>query len=175
MPDADTAEMARTICLDYTGRLRTYVELHFPALEEDTDDVVQSILEKVLRRLRLFDDSYSESTWVYAIARNHCIDLIRHQKRWSLIRKHDSDDELFDRVSSPISGPEDTVVRNDEMRHMKTIVASLPVRERQILWLSVYEEMSLREIARVMDIPEGTVKYLKHRAKAMIHQRWEET
>lgn len=174
MRDSDTAELAHTLCLRYTGRLRSFVELHFPALEDETDDVVQSILEKALRRLRLFDDSYAESTWVYAIARNHCIDLIRRQRRWKLIRNTDSREGDPARIRSRFPGPEDTAVENDELRRMKNIVASLPTRERQVLWLSVYEEMSFREISRVMDIPEGTAKYLKHRAKKMIQEKWEE-
>lgn len=71
----------RSLSEQYIPKLRMYIELNFDGIQEETDDIVQSILEKAIFRMHLYDSNYSFSTWLYAGARNHCRDLLRKQRR----------------------------------------------------------------------------------------------
>lgn len=153
------------LCRIYIAKLRTFVELNFPYLQEDTDDTVQSILEKVVQRYDRFDPDYSISTWIYTIARNHCIDLIRKQKR---TESYFLDDSMPENQVDPQSSPEMEVERQWEKQQLKDAFMQLPFEERQVLYLFLYEELKLREIARVMEKPLGSVKTMKYRAKRRI-------
>lgn len=172
MKRSESDETADRLCRDFTPRLRTFVELNYPNISCDTDDAVQAILEKALRRIRLFDPRYSLATWVYTIARNYCCDLVRKQTRRG---RHMQVLTEPDAMESRFPGPEERVVRAWEKARLRQLFKLLPSRERQVLWLSVYEEMSFSEIACVMDMPEGTARYVKHEAKEWIRLHWEES
>jgi RNA polymerase sigma-70 factor (ECF subfamily) len=53
-------------------------------------------------------------------------------------------------------------------------VEALPVLEREVLELFYLQELSLREVAAVLDVPEGTVKSRLHRARGLLRARLEE-
>lgn len=158
------------LCRSYIGRLRTFVELNFPNLQEETDDTVQSILEKVVLRHHSFNQDYSLSTWIYSIARHHCIDLFRKQKR---TEKHRHEGGVPENWEDPQENPEKEWEEQWKRQQLKEIFMQLPSEERQVLYLSIYEELKLSEIARILQKPLGSVKTLKLRAKRKIKNIWE--
>jgi len=155
----------------YIARLRTYVELNFPNLREETDDIVQSILEKMLNRYDRYNSAYSLNTWVYSMAHNYCIDLFRKQKRRD---RYQHIQELPMDLKDPTDSPEAEVEQQWEREHLKKVFSTLPEIERQVLFLSIYEEIKLSEIAKIMNKPLGSIKSLKYRAKQRIKKQWED-
>ncbi len=69
--------------------------------------------------------------------------------------------------------PEETVVGGDERALLRQLIQTLPEELRQALLLSAVEEMTSREVAVVMSIPEGTVRTRVMRAKAELKRRFE--
>jgi RNA polymerase sigma-70 factor (ECF subfamily) len=70
-------------------------------------------------------------------------------------------------------GPEELAAGGDERELLRRMIDGLPEELRQTLLLSAVEEMTSREIASVMEIPEGTVRTRVMRAKAELRKRFE--
>ncbi|MDC7231930.1 MAG: RNA polymerase sigma factor [Spirochaetales bacterium] len=163
-------EYLNRIHSEFIPPLRTFIDLNFSSIHQDREDTLQDILEKLVARIYSYDNRYALSTWVYAVARNHCLDLLRKQKRQPSFSGLDEGNVL---VSSETS-PEDILAENQDQTRMRQLMARLPREERQVLFLKYYEDMTFKEIARVMSRPVGTVKYLSFKAKSWIEAQWED-
>ena len=93
----------------------------------------------------------SASTWIFAIARNTRIDLLRKSNRPAL----DPNDPAL--VPDPPKAAFDTVAVAEETGRIREHVAGLPIEQREVLRLA-FEELPHAEVARRLDIPLGTVK-----------------
>lgn len=53
---------------------------------------------------------------------------------------------------------EQTVIQNAEDRELASAVMNLPIKYREVIYLFYYEELSIKEIAIVIDVKENTIK-----------------
>ena len=117
------------------------------------DEVVQEAMVNVWRKAHLFDPSKaSAGAWIFAIARNSRIDLIRKENR----PEADTTDPYFDKAN-----PEDPFSALEIERRSKRLrdfVGELPVEQQQVLRLAFFEEKAHSEVADELNIPLGTVK-----------------
>jgi RNA polymerase sigma-70 factor, ECF subfamily len=122
------------------------------------DDVVQ---DAMLRALKYFPGFRGENAraWVLQIVRN--VALTRLQKK-SQGAPADVAEVEFETVVLTVAGdarqePEATVMREEDERLVQKLLARLPVELRECLVLREIEELSYKEIARIIDVPVGTV------------------
>lgn len=136
--------------------------------QQDAEDVLQSVLFKIYRKLKSFRGSSKFSTWVYRITVNASIDLIRKKKRLSRIKeKH--------KANKQILASRD----NLDIKHKKKVVtrylAELPLRQRQVFILRHFQNLTLKQISKVIGCTQSTVKTHLFRAieslKAKVAQR----
>ena len=138
------------------------------------EDIAQEALVRTLTRLENYDERYSFSAWVFKIATNLCIDHLRKAKRiaYSLDQELDGKDGSFRReVAAPTPDPSQRALAAEQMRMLDEAVAELPEHYRAILLLRHREELSYAEIARILELPIGTVKIRIHRAREQIKRR----
>ena len=120
---------------------------------ELAEEAVQEALLNVWRKAAQFDpQKASASTWIFAIARNTRIDLLRKTNRPAL----DPNDPAL--VPDPPKAAFDTVAIAEETDRIREQVAVLPVEQQEVLRLAFFEELPHVEVARRLDIPLGTVK-----------------
>ena len=120
---------------------------------ELAEEAVQEALLNVWRKAAQFDpQKASASTWIFAIARNTRIDLLRKSNRPAL----DPNDPAL--VPDPPKAAFDTVAVAEETDRIREQVAMLPVEQQEVLRLAFFEELPHVEVARRLDIPLGTVK-----------------
>lgn len=138
----------------------------------EPQDVVQDVMLKAYRSGDRYDGSRSFKTWLYAIARNHCIDIVRARRRPGGREGEIGVDP--DVVGAPSSSqPEEQVASEESRRRIRSAVDSLPDEDREILFLRYFEEMPYAEIADVVGRPEGTVRYRVHQIKSRLRQQLE--
>ncbi len=117
------------------------------------DEVVQEAFVNVWRKANLFDPKKaSAGAWIFAIARNSRIDLIRKENR----PEADTTDPFFDQ-----SEPENPLaVLETERRSalLRNFVKELPAEQQDVLKLAFFEEKAHSEVADELGIPLGTVK-----------------
>ena len=124
--------------------------------EASADELAQETLLLVWRKASLFDPSTAgAAAWIFTIARNIRIDAHRRGRRGGLTETSDVDAE-FQVDESP--GPDSQVAALQAETRVRAALAELSEEQRRVLELSFYEEKAHGEIARILQIPLGTVK-----------------
>ena len=116
------------------------------------EDVLQETMIVVWRRAKSFKGESKVSTWILGIARNLAFNLLRKEKRGDRLPEERPND------GNPAKQIETTV-------QVERALRTLPDHHREVMHLVFYEDMSLREAAEVLGIPEGTVKSRMHHAR----------
>jgi RNA polymerase sigma-70 factor (ECF subfamily) len=150
------------------GRLRGHSHL-------EAEDVVQDIMVKVYRARRGFDPSKSLRTWLYTIARNHCIDLARKRR---FDRQLGRIDEGLGRGPTEVGAlrgdePETEVLARDARAHVRSALDALAAEDREIMFLRYFEDLTYEQVAAIVGRPAGTVKYRVHELKRCLRRRLE--
>jgi RNA polymerase sigma-70 factor (ECF subfamily) len=132
----------------------------------DAEDVVQEAFLKLYRGeawLRMVDERGFLARMVWRMALDH---LPNSAERVS-------DATEMESMGGAGRSPEQSVVDEDERALLRRLIDGLPDELRQALVLSSVEEMTSREVAEVMGIPEGTVRTRVMRARAELRRRFE--
>lgn len=116
------------------------------------EEVTQDIFLKMWQALPGYDGRAAPSTWLYTIARNTCFSALRAES----YRRT----EGLDETAAPRSEPRPAVQLD-----LERSLATLPEAQREAITLFYFEERSVAEVARMLDLPEGTVKSHLHRAR----------
>ena len=120
---------------------------------DKADEVVQEAMVNVWRKSHLFDPTKAKaSTWIFTVARNARIDLLRKENR----PEPDFTDPSFFTDSEP--QPDEIYERDDEAQRLQTVLAQLPEEQSQVLRLAFFEQKAHAEIAEELGLPLGTVK-----------------
>ncbi|NLH98172.1 MAG: sigma-70 family RNA polymerase sigma factor [Chthonomonadales bacterium] len=132
----------------------------------DAEDVVQATLVRAYRGLGRYRPGGFFSSWIYRIALNEC--------RRKLRTRPPSHEPLERGAEVParFSGadPERAIVTQDRNRLVRDAVSSLPVHYREVMMLFYFEDMSVEETARALDLSISAVKVRLHRARARLSQ-----
>lgn len=117
------------------------------------EDLAQDVMLTVWRRAAQFDRrKASASTWIFTIARNRRIDMMRREARPAF----DAEDPSLKAEDEP-SADESLAERRRE-GDLRRAVARLPETQSQLLRLAYFEDKSHGVIAEELDLPLGTVK-----------------
>lgn len=139
---------------------------------EDAGDLVQDTFLRAYGALSSFRQDASFLTWLYKIASNLCIDQLRSRKAKSTL----SLDVELEEGREPAadirsSGPEEAAVRSSVQDVVQRAVLNLPDKYRAVVVMRHLQDMSVDEIARILDLPTGTVKTHLFRARDMLRGR----
>jgi len=131
--------------------------------DDDAQDVVQ---EAVLRAYRFFDGLRGEAKpWLLTIVRNACFTWLQANRPADTVAFNDSIAEL---LPAEDEGPEAQAMRNCDRRTLNAAIATLPVQFREVLILRELEDLSYKDIARIADVPIGTVMSRLARARRLL-------
>ena len=132
--------------------------------DHDAEDVVQ---DAVLRAYRHFESLRGEARpWLLAIVRNACFSWIQRNRPAEVTTGLDG--EAAEVASAPADGPEALLARELDRRMLNEAIAALPFQFREVLILRELEDLSYREIARIADVPIGTVMSRLARARRLL-------
>ena len=136
--------------------------------EEEALDVVQEIFVSIHRAFDAFRADAKLSTWVYRVAKNHCLNRIKYLKRRGKGRTREvgdvSEGELA-AASGDVARPDESLERDAAKDLVHRALAELDDEQRAVVVLRDIEGLSYDEIAAVTELAEGTVKSRLHRAR----------
>ena len=139
-------EKIRQLCIRMTGNSHT------------GDDLAQEVFARVFEKRREFNPAKRFSTWLWRIALNRCTDEIRRVARANMESLDDESSTVVLQINAAdASTPRDALAAQEEAELVRQALTSLPEHYRSVLVLRHYENLKLREIADVLDVPEGTV------------------
>lgn len=136
-------------------------------LARDADDAADVVQDACLRAMRYIDalNRSDARSWFLTIVRHAFYDWCGRNRPAELVRDEEAVAGAVDRAAVD---PEQAALRRSDARVLADALAELPLAFREVLVLREMEELSYKEIARVVDIPIGTVMSRLARARAML-------
>lgn len=138
--------------------------------DKDLDDLVQLTFIAVQRSAKSFDARASVGTWIVSIAMNLMRNYLRNERRRRLTMSAVA--ELHRSVHG--NDPHDQVARRQDLARLQRRFEALPSRLRTVLALVDLEGKSGVEVARALQLAEGTVWSRLHKAREYLRQSIEE-
>ena len=162
----------------YSELMKLYRDpLYFMLYEKVSDqelakDLTIESLGKAFQKLHLYTPDYTFSTWLFTVARNHCIDYLRKHKLPTIsidkmMLDEDGKRTNFDLVSNDLN-PEQKMEKKQRIAFLRQIVDQLKPVYRDLVKMRYFKELSYEEIAETLDIPIGTVKAQLHRSREQL-------
>lgn len=157
----------------YQGRLVNYL---FRLLRNapEAEDLAQEVFFKLYRALDRYDPRFKFSTWLFRVAQNAAIDQIRKRRLRlvSMDRAGSATEDLGTwEFPSPDPGPYRDLRNRERGEAIQTAIDGLPWDYRELIVLRHFGELSYDEIARLKDMPLGTVKNKLFRGRQMMKEK----
>ena len=134
---------------------------------EDAEEAAQDTFLALWRGIDRFRQESSLSTWIYRLASNACIDLLRRRKKQGSSLSLD-DEELFLDAVDPAPRPQDAVEHREAQKLLQEGLSALPEEYRKVLILREIEGLSYTEIAESASLELGTVKSRISRGRVLL-------
>jgi len=132
--------------------------LRLTANRSISEDLVQDVFFRILRYRHTYRGESKFTIWMYQIARNAHVDYLRKRKeeipldeQWIVPLSHEQ---------SPVKNLEQV----EEIALLRQALTKLPLKKREVLILSRFQNLKYREIAELLRCNTGTVKAYVHRA-----------
>jgi RNA polymerase sigma-70 factor (ECF subfamily) len=135
------------LCYRFTGRV------------EEAEDVTQEVFIKVFQTLKSYDAGQgSFSTWLNRVARNHLVDHYRRTRKDRLTSSLEEELPAAEQRPSPHMEPTGPVESRERRETLQLALDRLSPDLREAVILRDLHDLDYEEIARVLRVPQGTVK-----------------
>jgi RNA polymerase sigma-70 factor (ECF subfamily) len=168
-------ELAARLARGDAGALEEVIELHRAGIVRlanrllgwsgEVDDIVQDIFLTALQKSSGFRGQSSLKTWLTVITLNRCRTYHRRRKIWRRVLT-----TLTARRSLPSPAADQPALSDEVAREVRSAVAALPSRDREVIVLLYLEHKSPAEIAGLMGSSLNAIEVRLHRAKAKLRQ-----
>lgn len=137
--------------------------------DHDAEDVVQ---EAVLRAMRYFASFRGEQArpWLLQIVRHTSWSWLQRNRPGELVSLDADEPGAFEPAAPAADEPMAVAARHADRVLINRAIAALPIAFREVLVLRELEDLSYKEIARIADVPIGTVMSRLSRARALLQQ-----
>ena len=134
-----------------------------------SEDLVQDIFLKVLRKAGSFRGEGSFKAWLFNVARNVALDHLRKAKRQG---SETIDEENMDHHLADHRSAEQAAAGSQNMRLVIQALAKLPAAAQEVIWLGRFEFDSYEELGQALDCNAGTARVRMHRAMALLNSTY---
>lgn len=139
----------------------------------DAEDILQITFSKVWQSISSLDDPSAFNTWVQKIAINESKTLLNKRKP-SVSIDDEEDDSHVTELESDLMLPEAYAEKEDLSARLRQIIYELSDVQRQTITLYYFDNLTISEIAQIMDCTEGTVKSRLYLARKAIRTEIED-
>jgi RNA polymerase sigma-70 factor (ECF subfamily) len=153
--------LAYNLCLNYLQN------------RQEAEEAAQDVFVKVHAKLPGFEGKSSLKTWIYRIAVNHCLDVLKarkRQKRFAFITGLFGEEEKNHLQLSDFNHPGVLLEDRESLETLFGKINRLPDNQKTALLLRYLDDLPQREIAEVMQLSEKAVESLLQRAKQQLRK-----
>lgn len=153
----------RSLFIRYHGRVLGFVR-RFIRIEAVAEEVVNEVFLEVWRSAENFQDRASVLTWIFSIAHHRSLNVLRkrYETNWN-------EDETM-QIADDADDPEVIAQKSDKGAMLRRCSDALPPIYREIIDLVYFHELSVKEVAEALDLPDGTVKTRLFKARKRLEQ-----
>jgi RNA polymerase sigma-70 factor (ECF subfamily) len=134
--------------------------------EDEAEDIAIKAFAKAFDKLDSYNKKYTFKTWLITIAKNIYIDHLRKQKTVFISLNH-SDSSNFD-VLDESPSVEDTIITEQNLAVLLQNIKKIKPNYQEVIQLRYFQEMSVKEIAMVLNEPLSTIKVKLLRARKLL-------
>lgn len=138
--------------------------LRFVRNEATAEDVMSEVFLDVWRQAGRFEARSSATTWILSIARFKALSAVRRRGEQAL------DEEAAAQIPDTADSPEAALEGADRAAVLRRCMARLSQEHREVIDLVYYHERSVQDAARIIGVPEGTVKTRMFHARRNLGQ-----
>ena len=131
-----------------------------------TEDILQETLMKAYEKFHTINDLHKFKSWIFTIARNESLFCIKKYKRE--IQSEDIYLEFRQEFSQDV--PDELVINREIKEHVRESIKVLKPIDQEIMYLRYYYDLTLSEIALILNMNENTVKTHHSRSKEKIYK-----
>jgi len=153
------------------------VAYRFVGDPEEANDLAQEIFTAAYQNLKSFRGDSKFSTWLFQIATNRGKNRFKYLKRRGFFTNKgssetdDEGDQSHRAWPDQTANPEELLSGNQIRKAVREAIDELEPDHREIVILRDIEGLSYDEIARILDLPEGTTKSRLHRARMVVKEK----
>lgn len=134
--------------------------------EADAEEAAQDVFVKAFRSIGTFQAKSKFSTWLYRIAYNHCISVIRKKVKMIDLVDDVPEGEPDERDMNGL----ENLSAQERSRYLKMAIDSLAETDAVVVTLFYYDELSLEEIASVTGLSNSNIRIKLHRSRKKMYQ-----
>jgi RNA polymerase sigma-70 factor, ECF subfamily len=150
--------------------------LHILGNHSDADDASQEAFVRAFRGLPTFDGRADFFTWLYRITVNTALNSLRGGKRGAALAQRGGEEAAHvggrpESLGQAGSSPAQNAQAGAEVTRVMEAIAELSPSLRVTLVLATVEDLPHKQIAEILEIPEGTVAWRVNEARRLLRQR----
>lgn len=138
--------------------------------EAEIEDIMQDTYIKAFTKLYQFKLESTFSTWLIRIGINES--LARLRKKGKLFQLNSLENKsIFDIPDTRQSNPQEKMIQREAKQILENAIDSLDIKYKTVYMMREVEEMSIKEIAKALDLTLSNVKVRLHRSKEMLKEK----
>jgi RNA polymerase sigma-70 factor (ECF subfamily) len=134
-----------------------YLVRRYVKRDADASDVTQLAFVRAFKGLAAFRGAATVRSWIYRIAINCALSWLRDHRR------EEPTEIAEDALSEPHAGPA-RIMEGQDGNRLRAAIAQLPPKQKLVLELRVFDDLSFKEVAELADCTENTAKVNFHYA-----------
>ena len=132
--------------------------------QTEAEDIVQTVFLKVYSNLDKYDETKASlSTWIYTITRNTVYDYLKEKRGHPVL-------VLVDNTVDSAEEPDDSLLNQEALEELACALQKLPQNQRDIIILIYYHGKPKTEVAKILDITYGQLRYLHDKALSRLKE-----
>lgn len=140
--------------------------------EHEAQDLMQEVYLAAYKNIGSLKNTDSVYSWLSGITLRQGMKLVNRKKRNILLSE--DQEGMFEGLPDESRGAEERIAREEEIQIMKDCIYELSEEQRAVILAYYYDEMKVEEIARLLEISEGTVKSRLYHARKRMKASLEE-
>lgn len=143
----------------------TYNDVYYFALKTVKDeslaaDITQETFITIFKNINNLNDTVAYPAWSRQITYRHCLQHLKKQNRETTVDENEDGSTVFDTIEEERTDfiPDEKLDKEDFKKTILEIVDNLPEEQRTAVILYYYDELSVKQIAEIQGVSEGTVK-----------------
>ncbi len=140
----------------------------------EAQDIAQEAFLRAYMNIDSYDTNRKFSTWLFRIVTNLSIDRLRKKKPDFYLDQEVGGTEgltLSSQIAATDELPEDIIITHELQDWIQGEILKLPTKYRSAIILKYIEDLSLKEISEILDLPIATVKTRIHRGREALRKR----
>jgi len=131
---------------------------------QDAEDAAQHVFEVILKKQSQFQGQSDPYTWIYRIAVNTALDLLRRRKIIHWLSLEQTREPRTAVTMDPALEMERRQEEQEKLKQLQTGIARLSAREKEAFYFFYYEQLPQKDIAVIMRTSVSAVESLVHKA-----------